>query len=382
MMYKKTVNLIFILVFMLLCTVPLAFSNLVQGTPSEAENRMLHGIAKVYKNDGSFNPEVLNEFNGWINDNIGFRSQIVALNAQIQFYIFNRFTHNSNLSLGPNDEINSTPSQQILEYQHLNLKSEEELVDIAAAFQTISDYLEDKGIQYYYIQCYEKYSIYPEHMSVHINQYGDVSKTDQIVNVLEERTDIRFVAIKDKLIDAKSEYQTYSRFGDAAHWTQRGAVIGYRALMEEINKYNDNIFPILEEDDYHINLTDQGADLFGGIHLIDYLEEFIIKEQSAYETNHKLREEERQISASFYTNDSVDNRVRVLVFSDSYFNLFILDDLSQSFYETVCIHADNTKDFVELIEYYQPDIVIHENAERVDRYDIIIKVAEAIHAGG
>lgn len=140
------------------------FSNLVQGTPSVAENRMLHGIAKIFKYDGSFNKEVLNEFSGWIDDNIGFRSEVVALNAKIQFYIFDRFTHYSNLSLGPKGEVNSTPDSQILEYQHLNLKSEEELNEIANGFQTISDYLKNKDIQYYYMQCYEKYSIYPEHM--------------------------------------------------------------------------------------------------------------------------------------------------------------------------------------------------------------------------
>lgn len=377
-MYKKVFNIIFIIAFMLMCSVPLLFSNLVQGTPSEAEQRMLHGIAKIFKYDGTFNPEVLNEFDGWIDDNIGFRSEVVALNAQIQFHVFDRFTHFSHLCLGPNGEVNSAHEQDILEYQHLNLKTEEELAVIADSFQTFSDYLESKGIQYYYMQCFDKYTIYPEYMPLHIHQYGSVSKTDQVVSAISENTDINLIQIKDKLLAAKENYQPYSRFGDCAHWTQRGSFIAYQELMTTINAHNNNQFPMLEETDFSITLTDQGSDLFGGIHLVDYLENFEILEPNAYETKEKLGDLSGDHNCNFFTNDSVANRTRVLVLADSYVNHYILDELSESFYELVCIHADRTADFATIIETYQPDIVIHENAERADRYHIVTQTAQAL----
>jgi len=377
-MYKKAVNIIFIMIFMLMCSVPLLFSNLVQGTPSEAEQRMLHGIAKIFTYEGSFNPQVLDEYDGWIDDNIGFRSEVVALNAKIQFHVFDRFTHFSNLSLGPNGEVNSTPKEQIIEFQHLNLKTEEELAAIADSFQVISDYLKGKGIQYYYLPCYEKYSIYPEYMTLHINQYGPVSKTDQIINALSQDTTINLVKIKEALIDAKESHQTYSRFGDCAHWTQRGSFIAYQELMTAINTQNNNQFYMLEEDDFHITLTDQGSDLFGGIHLVDYLENFEIITPKSHETKEKLGLLSDDYNCTFYTNESVDNQARVLVLADSYVNHFLLDELSESFYELVCIHADKTTDFKEIIDTYEPDIVIHENAERADRYALIIETAREL----
>lgn len=363
---------------MLTCTIPLLFSNLVQGTASMAENRMLHGIAKVFNFDGSLNKNVLNEFSCWIDDNIGFRSEVVALNAKIQFYIFDRFTHYSNLSLGPNGEVNSTPEQQILEYQHLNLKTEEELRRITAGFQAMSDYLVDRGIQYYYMQCYEKYSIYPEHMPEEINQYGTISKTDQIVTHLQENTDINLVLIKDALINEKESYQTYCKFGDAAHWTQRGSYVGYRKLMECINSKNNDKFIVFEEEDYNISLTDQGSDLFGGIHLVDYLENFELKEERAYEVKEKLGIYADRYNCTYYQNDNVNNKTKVLLIADSYINYFLLDELRETFHELVCIHADQISEFIDYIDYFKPDIVIHENAESSDRYQQIVTLGNEL----
>lgn len=374
-MYKKVTNLAFILIFILTCSVPLIFSNLVQGTPSIAENRMLHGIAKVFKWDGSFNKEVLNEFDGWIDDNIGFRSEIVALNAKIQYYVFGRLTHNSTMSIGPNGILNTGSESEIRQYQHLDLKSEEELLAIADSFQKISDYLEEKGIEYYYMPLYEKYSIYPEHMPEYIIQYGDISRIDQIVSVLEEKTDINLVLLKEKLIEAKKEYRPYCEYGDPGHWTDRGSYIGYCELMKLINQ-NGNDYKIFSEQDYNIVIKDKGADLFGEIHVVDYFEDFELKERNAVEVNEKTGIYEDDGKIRYWNNEKVDNDTRALIFSDSYIEFYLLDEFSETFHEVVWIHADKIEAFEEYVEYFNPDIVIHENAECTERYGMIIEMSK------
>ena len=376
-MLKKNTNITFVVMFILMCSVPLMFSNLVHGTPSVAENRMLHGIAKVFKWDGSLNKDVLNEFDGWIDDNIGFRSEIVALNAKIQFYIFNRFTHNSNLCMGPDGIINRGAENEIRQYQHLDLKSKEELEEIAGSFQKISDYLKSNGIQYYYMPLYEKYSIYPEHMPEYIIQYGDVSRIDQIVEVLKEKTDINLVLLKEKLIEAKKEYRSYSEYGDPTHWTDRGAYIGYSELMKLINN-NGNAFRILEEEDYNITIQDKGETLFGGIKLVDYMEDFELKNLNAVEVREDLGEYAEDSQFAYYRNDKVENKTRALLFTDSYIRFYLLDEFSETFHEVIWIHADRMSDFEKYIDQFKPDIVIHENAECTDRYDSLKKIAEGL----
>ena len=376
-MYKKVINIVFILIFILTCSVPLIFSNLVHGTPSIAENRMLHGIAKVFKWDGSLNKNVLNEFDGWIDDNIGFRSEIVALNAKIQYYVFDRLTHNSTMSIGPNGILNTGSESEIRQYQHLDLKNEEELTAIAASFQKISDYLEGKGIQYYYMPLYEKYSIYPEHMPEYIVQYGDVSRIDQIVDALDKKTDINLVKLKDKLIAAKETYRPYCEYGDPGHWTQRGSYIGYYELMQLINQ-NGNTYDVLLEEDFNITMKDQGADLFGEIHVEDYFEDFEIKVKNAVEINEGKGIYKDDGKIRYFKNDKVENDTRAVIFSDSYIEFYLLDEFSETFNEVIWIHADKIESFKEYVEYFEPDMVIHENAECTERYGMIIEMSKTL----
>ena len=376
-MYKKITNLVFVLIFILTCTIPLLFSNLVQGTPSIAENRMLHGIAKVFKWDGSFNKEVLNEFDGWIDDNIGFRSKIVEWNAKIQYYVFDRLTHNSTMSIGPKGILNTGSEKEFMQYQHLDLKSEEELLAIADSFQKVSNYLEENGIQYYYMPLYEKYSIYPEHMPKYIIQYGDVSRIDQIVDVLDTKTNINIVLLKDKLIEAKKEYEPYCEYGDPGHWTQRGSYIGYCELMKLINQ-NGNNYPILQEEDFNITITDQGANMFGDIHVPDYFEDFDIKEKYAVESTEGKGIYEEDIKIRYLKNDKVGNKTRTLIIADSYIEMYLLDEFSETFHEVIWVHADKVEAFKEYVEYFQPDIVIHENAECTERYGMIIEMSKTL----
>ena len=63
-------------------------------------------------------------------------------------------------------------------------------------------------------------------------------KTDGIVEALTKWTDVDVVSPKAELIAGKSRYETYSKWGDATHWTQRGAFVGYQTLMKTITGRN------------------------------------------------------------------------------------------------------------------------------------------------
>ena len=347
--------------------IPLLTTNLKKDTISTAENRTLTQMAELYNEGGSLNKNFNSDFEAWINDNIGFRSQMVINNSKIQYYLFNVLANNSDMYLGPNGEFNYANKDMLTDYQHLNLKSDEALNQLAEGFQYANDYLKEKGIQLYYFQCWDKHSIYPEYFPTSVIQYGNESKTDEIVQTLTEKTNVVVVSPKQELIKGKNEFETYSKWGDSTHWTQRGAFIGYQLLLNTINQYNGNSFKVLHEDDYNITLKDMGSTLFGGIHKECMLENFQIINPQAYLTNEKLTVHSDDHRHRFFTNNFVDNKTRVLVLGDSYINSFILDDIAESFYETLIIWGDYTSDFEEIVDAYQPDIVIVENAERCDR---------------
>lgn len=377
-MYEKKIRMIFVIAFLGMITLPLLTTNLKPNTISNAENRTLAAFPSLYNDDGMLNSSFTLDFETWINDNIGLRSYMVVQNARMQYYGFNVLANNSDMVLGPNDELNYATEEMLKDYQHLDLKSNEILDIVAEGFQYAKEYLGEKNIQMYYFQCWDKHSIYPEYFPATVIQHGDTSKTDQIVDTLTMRTDIDIVSPKAELIGEKNSYATYSKWGDPTHWTPRGAYIGYKKLMQTINKNNNQKYKVLQERDYNITKKDMGTTLFGGIHKKCLLEDFTLREPKAELTNDKLvlyGEDQRHF---FYTNQNVDNKTRVLVLGDSYFNDFILDDLAESFYETFIIWGDYVENFENIINTYNPDLVIVENAERCDRTEWFARTMMAI----
>ena len=69
------------------------------------------------------------------------------------------------------------------------------------------------------------------------------------------------------------------------------------------------------------------------------------------------------------------NEKNSVIIGDSYFGSFIIDDLAESFSETILIWGDYLPNYSSIIDEYQPDIVVVEAAERVDRTRTIIQAA-------
>lgn len=377
-MVERKIRIIFSIIFLLMIVVPLCMINLKENTISIAENRVLASFPSLHNKDGTYNSMYTADFETWINDNIGLRSNMVMNNAKIQYYLFNVLSNNSDMYLGPEGEFNYASEMMLEDYQHLNIYPEYYTDWNAESLQIINDYLEQKGIQFYYYQCWDKHSIYPEYFPDSVIQYGDLSKTDILISKIKTKTTVKTISIKDELILQKKNYQIFSRWGDPSHWTQRGSYIGYLELMKVLNENNNSKLRVLNEGDYNISITDQGMNLFGGIHKTDLLEHFEIKKPSAVLCNNKLKLYANDPRHSYYLNNDINNSLRMLIIGDSYFNGFIVDDIAESFHETILIWGDYTRHIKSIIEVYQPDIVILEAAERVDRSNEIIAAAEII----
>ncbi len=199
-----------------------------------------------------------------------------------------------------------------------------------------------------------------------------------MIETIKNKSSVNVISVKDTLIDSKNDHQVYSKWGDPTHWTQRGAYIAYKELMNVLNSNNDNRFRVLEEDAYDIILTDQGSNIFGGIHKSDMLENFVLIDQQADLSNDKLTLYSDDQRHKYYVNENVDNDTRILIIGDSYFDGYIIDDIAESFNETIMLWNEYTRYISDIVEVYQPDIVILEAAERVDISNEIIAGAEII----
>jgi hypothetical protein len=428
--HLKKQNIVFAAAFLLVLFLPLVTINRENGGLSRDENRYLARRAAIRRDDGSLNEAFASDFEKWINDNIGLRSVLVKLNAGIQYRLFRNLssagTGSSDFYLGPGGEFNYAEKEMLLDYQHKNLYSQEQLDETAAAYQKIRDVLEGKGIRYYYLQCRDKHSIYPEQFMTSVNQYGREALVDQVMKNLKANTTVEVIDTTEVLKEGKTEGETFGRYTDPSHWTEFGAYLAYRQLMEELNRgagraaayknegtenagtlvdvsedlhelntgsdpdgskqIKDNAvepatkYRVLKPEDYDIEPVDMGTTLYGGIHERDVQPCYRIKHPGAVEDDLQITPLEGT-GHRIFTCERAGNDEVVLVIGDSYVENYILDDIAESFGKTIFVWGDYSDRFMDFVELYKPTIVINENAERCSyRFPMIVRMASEITA--
>lgn len=377
---KKIYNIGFIVLFLCMITVPLIFTDWSSGGVSEDENRNLAKFPSLVV-DNKYNSKFTSEYETWFMDHLGLRSELISFNAWLHFNAFERLPDNSDYLIGRDGDINYATPDMVYDYAHLNLRSDELVARIGDSYQYISDYLDKKGTQFYFVQCWDKHSIYPEQFVASVNQIGDISKNDQIATYIKDKTTVKTLPMKELLIKNKAEYEVYSNWGDPTHWSERGAFIGYTGIMQMLNSHNDNKFKILKESDYNITIEDKGITLNNVIHREDMLEVFSIKNPKAVKTDTSVMGEfAKDERHSVWKNESADNDTKVLLICDSYIDHYIVEDFAESFSEMWLIWADYVADLDEIVEMYEPDIVIYECAERIERSQFITELADKLKA--
>ena len=359
---KKSSNIIFIGLVFIVLTLPIVFINLKDNQVSLSENRKLNEKPALNDISKLFNGEFFNEFNSWFEDHIGFRDSIISLKGSIDYKLFNKIDVNY-MYIGANDELLYMEPEMLKSYQHKDLLSKEVLLDIVYNYNVINDYFNSLGATFIYVPCYDKHSILPEQVPDSIYQYGNVSKTDQIVALLLTNTKVNVANFKTELLSASTE--AYGKWSDPTHWTDYGSHLAYLSIMKKINEiYKVNI---LSDTDYDIYYENRGYKLNGNRYHYENYKVYKINNPKAKKIETSilgdLASDNRH---SVYYNEVIDNDLKLLIIGDSYINSYLLDDFAESFKYTYMVwNRYLNYDILPIIEKIKPDIVIIENAERV-----------------
>lgn len=377
-MFKKINNIIFVLLFLVVLFVPLLFTRWESGGVSEEENRNLAAFPSVVK-EGNFNVSFTKEFETWFMDHLGFRQALIGTNKSLMEDVFDRALTTSDWKTGKTGDSIYAPLAIVKDFAHVNLRTEESVAKIGDSYQTISDWLAEKDISFYYVQCVDKHTIYPERFISSVKQIGDVSKTDQVLGYLQDKTSVNAIYFKQILKENKEKYPVFSHWGDPTHWTHRGAYISYCYMMEQINKDLSSPLKVLTEQDYDISYETNN----GPKGKSEQVEVFAIKAPKAQKSDVAVMgqwaEDHRH---SVWKNPNAENDKRLLLMGDSYFNNYLIDDIAESFSEVWLVWGDYTASLPEIVDMYDPDIVIYECAERVDRSAAICELAKTLQNEG
>lgn len=361
---KKNSNIIFIGLVFIVLILPILFINLKDNQISLSENRKLN--EKPVLNDISklFNGEFFTEFNSWFKDHIGFRDNIISLKGNIDHKVFNKIDVNY-MYIGAGGELIYMEPEMLKSYQHKDLLSKEELSHIIYNYNVVNNYFNSLGASFVYVPCYDKHSILPEQIPSSIYQYGTVSKTDQIVAALLTDTKVNVANFKGDLLNVSTE--AYGKWSDPTHWTDYGSHIAYLSIVNKINELHK--VKILSDVDYNIHYEKKGYNLNGNIYKYDLYKAYDLSNPKAKKIETSilgdLASDNRH---SVYYNEVIDNDLKLLIIGDSYINSYLLDDFAESFKYTYMVLGNYLIDdsLIELINSLRPDIVIIENAERVD----------------
>jgi hypothetical protein len=358
----RVYNIIFIIIFIAIILFPLIFIDLKHDRMSVQENRMLAkqpDLSDIIKNPSTFR----RQFDSWFKDSTGFREQMLSIYNSIEkskFFNSIQFIDGQYLYLfGEQGHVYfaDVNGSSIPKFQGKPYLSEKQLYDLSNKLEEINQYLKEKNIPFVVMFCADKESIFPEFYPRAIIRGPEPIQLEIITNYVKQNTSIDVFNLRSSFL-TKKDYLLYPvSSGDLTHYTEIGGFFAYCELMKHITPYFPDIIPYTLND-ITINNDEKDNPKISINSDINYKR----LDSSFFDDIPLLRPFIWENHA--YKNISIDQPV-ILFFSDSYAaENYIGKYFAQQFGKTIFIHLQNEENFYNYIEYYKPDIVVFESAER------------------
>ena len=363
------------IIFLSALTIPLFTWMVLKDKPfSYQEKRPLHK-AQTWEHLRS-TTQFTHNFDEYFKDHFGFREWLIH---RYQREMSKRFNSSSLTAvINGNQGWLFFTGDRLLEDARARLKlPEKQERQFWTIFREKTNWLRQKKIAYFLMIAANKQSIYPEHLpSVYQSGIGKLSRLDHLVQLQAGNMPPNFVDTRSVLRNKKREVRLYDK--SDTHWNFLGALYSYRYLMQSVGQ----VFP-----EIHFNTSfscqkswryEPGGDLalMLGKRLETPEQRPVI--DSAGFTSHRIPLPDPianiltlpQLKPSFTFNQS--GHLRILVLHDSFFELikpFSSETFRKALYLKLYSSGQtklffNESLFSQLLDAYQPDLVIEEIVER------------------
>lgn len=311
-------------------------------------------------------PEYFADYEKFFNDNYTFRGPLISINSKLDYFIFNRSTH-EDVILGEDGWLFF--SDTLADYEKERLYTQEELDEILTNLLETQKYMNERGIEFIVYVAPNKNTIYGEYMPQGVNVINEISRTEQAVEYVKKNSDITIIYPKDDLMQVKEQYpnlQLYFKLD--SHWNYMGGYFGVKPVMDTLGIQ----LPTIEEIPYEaVNepiFQWNGYDLANMLGLTGYLNEDINYRLEGYDGEGVTYEGDASVSleafeGSFRTYSGAGDTRKIYFARDS-FGESMTPYLARSFEEMYSISRYTiTK---ESIEEEAPDVFLYEMAERYE----------------
>lgn len=365
-------NIILLLGAALLLLLPLAKINLVSGKISESENRVLASFPSLIGEDGKLTEQYFSKFKSWFNDNIGFRTDYVALNGWLQYNVLHH-SPSSKVEIGKDGWMFYTLDNNVDMAKGAYPNFGSDILQLTCERQTrIQEKLAEKGIDYVLVLPASKVSIYPEYIASADCQVRE-TPSDLLAAYLKENSNVNVIKLKDALLKEKENHQLY--FKTDTHWNDWGAYTAYREIITQLNAMGLCDAQIAEVSVEEGTYKGEFSAMMGNRNLLpeEKCPETVIRNP----TSHSIADQEPAVSIQnlllsqnnhnpfyAYENPTREDQPSVLLFGDSLFAYWTMPELFAESFSRFSYIWNNYEIDENIIDLFEPDIVICTIGER------------------
>ena len=222
---KKTLCILFAVLFFLLCLVP-STGMLLWGASPAGANEVLSPKAKLTDSRGTLNSDYFADLADWFNDRFALRQEYITLWAKLNSSLF-RTSTSDDVVLGTDGWLYYAPT--LADYLGSAPMTERELFCAAETLALLNENAEAQGANFLFVIAPNKNSLYPEHMPF-VRTPG-ASNAERLTALLAERG----VPTAD-LFSAFSAEEDTLYFATDSHWNGKGAALAADTLLANLGK--------------------------------------------------------------------------------------------------------------------------------------------------
>ena len=213
----RKLKLIYLVLFLGVLFVPLAFINTEENVQSQLDNRKL--VEFPDKDDTGYEKTI----EKYLQDRIGFRDTIVT-----GYQLFN-----SAIGKELTQTYTNVQDGYVFFHMHNNIPYGDYHKTFAEAVLKMQEYCESRGSKFYFLFNPEKISVYRRYLPVGVNYNDDW--VDEMLAYMKE-LGVHYVSNKDLLMNLSYDEVVYNQKYDAGHWNDLGAFYGTNNLWKRIGE--------------------------------------------------------------------------------------------------------------------------------------------------
>lgn len=196
----------------------------------------------------------------WYGEQFGFRDELLYSYQWMKLYPLNECPV-EHLRIGPEDWIFSNSAQILHSSRGAFPLTPEELATWREAIVARRDWLKARGIDYAMALMPGKSAVYPEQLPPALRNVA-TSRRDQFVEDMRlNAPDVQVIDVLPQFIAAKvnDTPSDHLYFPLGLHWTPRGALVGYRAVMDALPERYRSV-PNAKDSDFKFGPGGRGDD--------------------------------------------------------------------------------------------------------------------------